>query len=47
MQNVLHRAHQNNFVKNTEAEPAVPISRAKIKSIWQELSPEQTRFYLD
>lgn len=45
-QNVLHRARQNNFVKNTEAEPAVPVSRAEMKNIWQEPSLEQTRIYL-
>lgn len=47
MQNVLHCAHQNNFVKNAGAEPAVPVSRAEMKNIWQELSLEQTRIYLD
>lgn len=46
-QNILHGVHQNNFVKNTEAEPAVPVSGAEMKNIWQESCLEQTRIYLD
>lgn len=47
MESVLHHAQQINFVQSTEAEPAVPVSRAEMKNVWQEPSLEQTRIYLD
>lgn len=44
---MFHCVRQNNFVRDTEAEPAVPVSGAEMKNIWQEWSLEQTRIYLD
>lgn len=47
MQSVFHCVHQNKFIKDGEAKPAMSVSRAEMKNIWQEWSLEQTRIYLD
>lgn len=44
---MFHSVHQNKFIKDVEAEPAMPVSRAEMRNIWQEWSLEQTRIDLD